>query len=366
MIANDHNLGSDVPLKNPDRNVSSFAMQLKYAQGTEAIESKPSDGVGSHLNLENETMGRTSDIEDDVFDNLENMFKALGLCMMEIGLCLARICDMAIGGNELEQSLLESCAAKGRLIHYHSMVDSLVLREAGPKKGSSKRNANNHARSKENLLKGANLDTNGNEVRLREIHPNLWQQWHFDYGIFTLLTDPMFLLSSHRTTVKSEFSNSSGQECASPSGHSYLQVFHPNKNKVLMVKASPESFIVQVGESADILSKGKLRSTLHCVRRPARFENLSRETFVVFLQPAWSKTFSISDYPMEHYNPSVHHLEQAEDHYFADQDQNALTQEIQKIVPPLSARLKDGMTFAEFSRETTKQYYGGSGLQSNK
>jgi hypothetical protein len=27
--------------------------------------------------------------------------------------------------------------------------------------------------------------------------------------------------------------------------------------------------------------------------------------------------------------------------------------------------LKDGMTFAEFSRETTKQYYGGSGLQSN-
>ncbi|KAB2050644.1 hypothetical protein ES319_A12G002500v1 [Gossypium barbadense] len=281
-ILRDHNLGSDVPLKNPDRNVSSFAMQLKYAQG---------------------------------------------LCMMEIGLCLARICDRAIGGNELEQSLLESCAAKGRLIHYHSMVDSLVLREAGPKKGSSKRNPNNHARSKENLMKGANLDTIGNEVRLCEIHPNLWQQWHYDYGIFTLLTDPMFLLSSHRTTAKSEFSNSSDQECASPSGHSYLQVFHPNKNKVFMMKASPESFIVQ---------------------------------------PAWSKTFSISDYPMEHYNPSVHHLEQAEEHYFADQDQNALTQEIQKIVPPLSARLKDGMTFAEFSRETTKQYYGGSGLQSNK
>ncbi|PPS07751.1 hypothetical protein GOBAR_AA12911 [Gossypium barbadense] len=322
-------LARKLALLSPDdrkhRNVSSFAMQLKYAQGMEAIESKPSDGVGSLLNLENETMGSIGDFEDDVFDNLENMFKALGLCMMEIGLCLARICDRAIGGNELEQSLLESCAAKGRLIHYHSMVDSLVLREAGPNKGSSKRNPNNHARSKENLMKGANLDT-----------------------------------------IKSEFSNSSDQECGSPSGHSYLQVFHPNKNKVFMVKASPESFIVQVGESADILSKGKLRSTLHCVRRPARFKNLSRETFVVFLQPAWSKTFSISDYPMEHYNPSVHHLEQAEEHYFADQDQNALTQEIQKIVPPLSARLKDGMTFAEFSRETTKQYYGGSGLQSNK
>ncbi|XWS76354.1 hypothetical protein CRYUN_Cryun01aG0169100 [Craigia yunnanensis] len=341
-------------------------MQLKYAQGPESIETKPSHRVGSNLNLENENIGRIRDFEDDGFDDLQNMFKALGFCMMELGLGLARICDRAIGGNELEQSLLESCAAKGRLIHYHSMVDSLVLREAGRRKGSSKRHANNHARSEQKLLKGANLVTNGNEVGSCEIHSNVWQQWHYDYGIFTVLTDPMFLLSSQQTTANSEFPISSDQECASPSGHSYLQIFHPNKNKVLIVKSSPESFIVQVGESADILSKGKLRSTLHCVRRPARLENLSRETFVVFLQPAWSKTFSISDYPMEHYNTGWQPLEQTEENNFADQDQNALTQEIQKILPPLSARLKDGMSFAEFSRETTKQYYGGGGLQSNK
>ncbi|KAE8665431.1 Detected protein of unknown function [Hibiscus syriacus] len=225
--ANDHNLGSDVPLKNPDRNVSSFAMQLKYDQG-------------------------------------------IRICMMEIGLCLARICDRHIGGNELEQSLLESCAAKGRLF----------------------------------------ITTQWS----CEIHANLWQQWHYDYGIFTVLTDPVFLMSSHQAAENSEVSVSSDQECASPSGHSYLQVFHPNKNKVLMVKSSPESFIVQVGESADILSKGKLRSTLHCVQRPARLS-------------------------LEHYNPSVQPLEQAEEKNFSDQ---------------------------EFSRETTKQYYGGSGLQSNK
>ncbi|KAK8718016.1 hypothetical protein V6N13_045265 [Hibiscus sabdariffa] len=355
-ILRDHNLGSDVPLKNPDRNVSSFAMQLKYDQVPESIESKPSH--------ENENMDGIGGFEDDGFDNLEHMFNALGFCMMEIGLCLARICDRHIGGKELEQSLLESCAAKGRLIHYHSMVDSIVLRKAGQRKGSSK--SNNHARRKENLSKSSNLETNGNEVRSCEIHSSLWQQWHYDYGIFTVLTDPMFIQSSHQATEESKLSISSDQECASPSGHSYLQVFHPNKNKVLMVKSSPESFIVQVGESADILSKGKLRSTLHCVQRPARLENLSRETFVVFLQPAWSKTFSISDYPMEHCNTRVQPLEQAEENDVSDQDQNALTLEIQKIVPPLSARLKDGMTFAEFSRETTKQYYGGSGLQSNK
>ncbi|KAE8686157.1 hypothetical protein F3Y22_tig00111084pilonHSYRG00063 [Hibiscus syriacus] len=294
-ILRDYNLGSDVPLKNPDRNVSSFAMQLKYDQGLESIERKPSH--------KNENMDRIGDFEDDGFDNLEHMFKALGFCMMEIGLCLARICDRHIGRNELEESHVKF------------------------------------------------MPTYGNSGIMT--------------GIFTLLTDPMFL-TSHRAAENSEVSVSSDQECASPSGHSYLQVFHPNKNKVLMVKSSPESFIVQVGESADILSKGKLQSTLHCVRRPARLANLSRETFVEFLQPPWGKTFSISDYPMEHYNPSVQPLEQAEENTFSDQGQNALTLEIQKIVPPLSARLKDGMIFAEFSRETTKQYYGGSGLQSNK
>lgn len=347
-ILREHNLGSDVPLKNPDRNVSSFAMKLKYAQGAESIETKPSHSVVSHLNLENENIGSISGFRDDGFDDLENMFKALGFCMMELGLCLARICDMAIGGNELEQSLLESCAAKGRLIHYHSMTDSLVLRESGRRKGSSKRHSNNSS-------KGANLDTIGNEVRSCGIPTELWQQWHYDYGIFTVLTDPMFLLSSQQTAATGEYPVCSGLECDSPSGHSYLQIFHPSKNKVFIVKSAPDSLIVQVGESADILSKGKLRSTLHCVHRPARLENLSRETFVVFLQPAWSKTLSTSDHPMEHYNPG-----------FVDQNQNALTQEIQKIVPPLSARLKDGMTFADFSRETTKQYYGGSGLQSKK
>ncbi|XVE73078.1 hypothetical protein DITRI_Ditri11bG0088900 [Diplodiscus trichospermus] len=343
-------------------------MQLKYAQVSESIEIKPSHRVSSHFNLVNENIGRISDFEDDGFDDLENMFKALGFCMMELGLCLARICDRAIGGNELEQSLLESCAAKGRLIHYHSIVDSLVLREAGRRKGSNKRHAKNHVKSEQILSKGrgTNLDTNGNEVRSCKIHPNLWQQWHYDYGIFTVLTDPMFLLSSQQTTANSELPISSYEECASPNGHSYLQIFYPNKNKVLMVKSSPESFIIQVGESADILSKGKLRSTLHCVHRPARLENISRETFVVFLQPAWSKTFAISDYPMEPFNAGCQPLEQGEENDFADQDQNAPTQEIQTIIPPLSARLKDGMTFAEFSRETTKQYYGGSGLQSNK
>ena len=78
----------------------------------------------------------------------------------------------------------------------------------------------------------------------------------------------------------------------------HSQIFNPYKNNACMVKASPESFIIQMGESADTNLKGKLGLTLHSVSRPAKLGSLSRETVVVFLQSAWNKTFSISYYPI--------------------------------------------------------------------
>ncbi|XP_010523685.1 PREDICTED: uncharacterized protein LOC104801985 isoform X3 [Tarenaya hassleriana] len=262
-------------------------------------------------------------LKEDEFTNLEGAFKELGFCMMEMGLCIARVCDGEIGGRELEDSLLESCTAKGRLIHYHSAADKLLLRDALRRTRSMRQKMSR---------------------KHEGIYLDLWQQWHYDYGIFTVLTDPMFLSSS-------SLSKAGAVQC----GHTYLKIYHPSENKVYLVKSPPpDSFIVQVGESADVLSKGKLRSTLHCVCRPEKLDHVSRETFAVFLQPSWSKTFSYSDYVM--------------DHIKLDSQLKAsdLRREIQKIVPPLSSRLKDGMTFAEFARQTTKQYYGGSGLQSSK
>ncbi|XP_010523684.1 PREDICTED: uncharacterized protein LOC104801985 isoform X2 [Tarenaya hassleriana] len=305
-ILKEHHLGSDVPLKNPDRNVSSFSAQLKYAQSSDKFCHEVSTNP---------------DLQEDEFTNLEGAFKELGFCMMEMGLCIARVCDGEIGGRELEDSLLESCTAKGRLIHYHSAADKLLLRDALRRTRSMRQKMSR---------------------KHEGIYLDLWQQWHYDYGIFTVLTDPMFLSSS-------SLSKAGAVQC----GHTYLKIYHPSENKVYLVKSPPpDSFIVQVGESADVLSKGKLRSTLHCVCRPEKLDHVSRETFAVFLQPSWSKTFSYSDYVM--------------DHIKLDSQLKAsdLRREIQKIVPPLSSRLKDGMTFAEFARQTTKQYYGGSGLQS--
>ncbi|CAI8602929.1 unnamed protein product [Vicia faba] len=347
-ILKEHNLGSDVSLKNPHRSVSSFAMQLNYSKADS--EENEIDEARFYGNG---------------FESLGSVFRELGFCMMEVGLRLARICDKAIGGNELEQSLLESLAAKGRLIHYHSHLDSILLQEFDKSKTNNKKGV----KIKNNIksLEGSCLDSVACDDA---VHSDLWQQWHYDYGIFTVLTAPLFLSPTYSELSTTQDSRS-WVECPSPTGHTNLQIYDPNKKKVVMVRAPPESFIVQVGESADIISKGKLRSTLHSVYRPLKFENLSRETFVVFLQPAWTKTFSISDYPIgkSAFDGVVGQcigLDEFDDEQQSGQDNNKLSLEIQKIVPPLSSRLKDGMTFAEFSRETTKQYYGGKGLQSNR
>lgn len=429
-ILKEHGLGSDVPLKNPDRTVSSFAMQLKYSQG---------DSINSIETNHKEDNSNKSEYFH--LQNLGNTFKGLGFCMMDLGLCLARICDLALGGLDLEKSLLDSSSAKGRLIHYHSSLDNRILRESAKRNKSTKKRVTKPSTG------------NGNQS-------DMWQQWHYDYGLFTILTLPIFIMPkdtdictynlggmmqpifsldpqyhihksmtqtcaqninvcplpkyenfclsgkqkcpfpedtnmhkdilggrmqtiyssdpqhhihesvtqicaqtytdnpclcmNHDPLPKDEiFCSSGNQECPSPSGDTYLKIFNRNKNKVQMVKADPESLIIQVGEAAEILSRGKLRANLHSVSRPEKMRELSRETFVVFLQPRWDKRFSISDYSSERIESCV-------------TEDTSIGQELHEIVPPLSSRLKDGMTFAEFSLETMKQYFGGRGLQSNR
>ncbi|XP_038717705.1 uncharacterized protein LOC120010874 [Tripterygium wilfordii] len=94
LILKKHNLGRNVPLKNPDRKVSSFA-------------TRP-----SQLKVNQE----------------------LGFCIMELGLYLARACDRALGGHKLVQSLLDSGMTKGCLIHYHSILDGINLKQADSRK----------------------------------------------------------------------------------------------------------------------------------------------------------------------------------------------------------------------------------------
>ncbi|CAN0898447.1 hypothetical protein LINGRAHAP2_LOCUS19710 [Linum grandiflorum] len=355
LILKEHGLGTDVPMKNPDRKVSSFAMQLKYVEALEGGQA-----VNMPLDL---SMADSKDDRYIVSAAGDNEFCDLGYCMMKLGLCLARVCDKAMGGEELERSLLESGTAKGRLVHYHSNFDNVVQKWSFRNMGSSNKIADVKG-GEEHPVKDERRQFEHSDFIKTGSHDKLWQQWHYDYGIFTVLTAPMFL----GTSCPSEnvmMAEVPVKECYYPGRNTNLQIFNPNKNNVCMVRTSPENFIIQVGESADILSKGKLRSTLHCVNRPQKMEFLSRETFVVFLQPAWSKTFSLTGHKTV--------VQSCSDDQWSN-DGNGLSghgsdtckEDVYKLVPPLSSRLKEGMTFAEFARETTKQYYGGSGLQANR
>lgn len=362
-------MGSDVPLKNLDRTVSPFTMNLKYSQSVLASSGKAyqSDVEDCMVTDNREEESLATDIKI-----LRSIFEVLGSLMIELGCRLGRVCDRVIGGQDLEQSLFEAFTAKGRLMHYHSDFDNLFLQESSKRKKSANghlgaKSLSNSARGTEKLLRNnqTTVGSNGNVGDANE--SKLWQKWHYDYGIFTILTEPMFLSPSlSRTTSKDGFSSVSHQELPSPSGHSYLQIYHPIKNSVSLVKVPPDSFLVQVGESANILSKGRLRATLHSVSRPARPKDLSRENFVVFLHPAWNKTFSVLNYPVDQWWSGDQQLNGCTEESCIKLDSEKLPQEIYKMVPPLSTRLKEGMTFAEFSKETTKQYYGGSGLQSKR
>ncbi|KAL0924695.1 hypothetical protein M5K25_005545 [Dendrobium thyrsiflorum] len=395
QVLKDIGLGSDVSMRNLDRAVSSFAMQLKYEQFSNLESVSPLFNNGQE-DIEEMQKRRTVDDWQGFHGHeqqlIGNIFRELGLCMMELGFQLAQVCDNLIGGKELGQSILDAGTAKGRLIHYHSVLDNLLLKEENKRtKGSiskarpttssvinlpntlSLTNLHVSASSDNKVL--PNFMKNEDEQFLcgkistgvscrRKYFSNLWQQWHYDYGIFTVLTSPLFMSSCG---LNDSFCF---KDCSSPDEHTYLQLYDSNNDRVLLVKASPESFIIQVGESADILSNGKLRSTLHSVGRPSEIESLSRETFVVFLQPPWNKVLPIPSYLMDAEVKDEEHLASNDaclvGHMVGSGDSNHIVQEIFRSIPPLSSRLRRGMTFAEFSRETTKQYYGGGGTQSGR
>ena len=381
-----HGLGSDMPLKKLDRSVSSFAKLLRHSgkltllelvNNTESI----SNGIVC-LEKVHDFDGSEESNSDDDMDNIGELVTELGLYMMELGILIARACDIVIGGGQLEKSITDFGTAKARLIHYHSELDNIVIREkdSSTRKCSLKKVAvkpyqlgsQRRSRSlcpcciksedmtsvmaiKDNNSRDTSVEGQAAEISLL----NLWQEWHYDFGILTVLTAPLFLSASEGEECLI------GQEYHHPNGHTHLQLC--NGRKIFSVKCSPESFIVQVGEAADILSSGKLKSTLHSVSRPTSYTDISRETFVVFLQPSWDKTLSYPDYCLDTEEQSSHNNETSiiSNGSAGSCAEDVHMQNIMEKIPPLSSRLKEGMTFAEFSQQTTKQYYGGGGIQQN-
>ncbi|KAL6620665.1 hypothetical protein ACP70R_035804 [Stipagrostis hirtigluma subsp. patula] len=219
----------------------------------------------------------------DHLPELEIAFKDLGKLMLEVGLMLAHHCDRYVmqqgvgpyDGKSLEQIIACSRCHKGRLLYYYPRQFSKLKEDQSV---------------------------------------SSWCGWHTDYGSLTGLTCGLFMRQS--------------VEIPAPDTGAGLCI-RTRDNRVVKVTFEDDELAYQIGETAEILSRGHLCATPHCVQAPSGENalNIDRSTFAFFMQPDWNEMLKL---PSE----SPHH---------------------QDLIPPNGA-----LTFGEYSERLLNKYYQGT------
>uniref|UniRef100_A0A0E0HHY4 Fe2OG dioxygenase domain-containing protein n=1 Tax=Oryza nivara TaxID=4536 RepID=A0A0E0HHY4_ORYNI len=228
-------------------------------------------------------------------------FKALGKLMLEVGLMLAHHCDRYVmqqgvgpyDGESLEQTIASSRCHKGRLLYYY------------PRQFSKQE-------------EGGSVSS--------------WCGWHTDHGSLTGLTCALFT------------KNSMEIPCPDSAAGLYIRtrddkvVKHIIQERVMWsalieillhkVTFEENELAYQVGETTEILSRGRLCATPHCVKAPSseNASNVDRSTFAMFMQPDWDEKLKFpSEIPYH-----------------------------QELIPPNGT-----LTFGEYSERLVNKYYQG-------
>ncbi|XP_015572521.1 uncharacterized protein LOC8278593 isoform X2 [Ricinus communis] len=188
---------------------------------------------------------------DSILPELEIAFKGLGKLILDVGVMLAYHCDqyvskgMKTNKNEsLEQILLRSRCHKGRLLYYFP------------------------AQKREYIQDGHSVSS--------------WCGWHTDHGSLTGLTCAMF--------------KGDGVEIPCPDSAAGLYI-KTRTDQIVKVIYGEDEIAFQVGETTEILSRGYLCATPHCVRAPKGQEasGVDRSTFALFMQPDWDEMLNFPD-----------------------------------------------------------------------
>ncbi|MCE9671858.1 isopenicillin N synthase family oxygenase [Myxococcus stipitatus] len=222
------------------------------------------------------------------FPQLRPAFMALGQKMVDVGLLVAAQCDRYVKSRlgerlapeaELERTIRESRACKARLLYYFAINE-----DATPRTRDS------------------------------------WCGWHSDHGSLTALCPAMYFEAEPGAKQPSR------QDIAVPDPEAglYVRTRTGEERKVVIPR---DCLAFQIGESAQIVTGGLLRSTPHAVQALAypASRNISRSTFAVFMQPD-------NDAPMA----------------------------APKGTDPAETRVgafQPGMTFGEFARATFAKFY---------
>ncbi|XP_073018259.1 uncharacterized protein [Primulina eburnea] len=181
----------------------------------------------------------------DAVPELEMEFKALGKLILDVGLLLAYHCDryasngFRVHENEgLLQILLRSRCHKGRLLYYFPSLQSSSIED------------------------GDSMSS--------------WCGWHTDHGSLTGLTCGMFMKDA--------------VELPSPDSAAGLYV-KTQSGQIIKVVYGEDEIAYQIGETTEILSRGRLCATPHCVQAPKgeAAAGVERSTFALFMQPNWDE-----------------------------------------------------------------------------
>ncbi|KAI0257426.1 Clavaminate synthase-like protein [Lactifluus subvellereus] len=204
-------------------------------------------------------------------EGFESAFKELGSFVLDVGLKLAAACQPFASSHLTDSSLSlsklisSSQTTKARLLHYFP-----------PSPGGS-------------------LPAEDEPI-------DSWCGFHVDHSLLTGLCSALYI--KHAPGVPPKVVPS-----PSPSSGLYIRTRGGELTKVTI---PPDCLAFQTGEALQLATAGRLRATPHCVRVGAgdRTEDVSRETFALFMQPdvnqRISETETFGEFSMrifdDHYN----------------------------------------------------------------
>eukprot|EP00752_Nemacystus_decipiens_P006991 g6270.t2 len=279
-------------------------------------------------------------------------FKDLGRAVVRVGELVARQCDSYIAAmhtgyeeGKLSRIVSSSRCPKGRLLHYFPRSAPAVSGASG--RGSGSGSGSRTAAGGDDPTagggavaapaaddagggSGAAAGRDGGGVEDDGAFSD-WCGWHHDHSALTGLVPAMFL-------------DSNGGEVAN--GDPQCGLYIRSRRQGELVKATlppgePASscLLFQIGETTQVLSGGALQATPHAVRSTTQ-QDVSRETFAVFMQPEWGESM---DVPRGTELSAVRSLH----------SESLLP----RAAAPITDRLRPGMDFGEFTEATYAAYY---------
>ena len=214
----------------------------------------------------------------ELFPNFEDQIMQLTHFMTEITLWVARLCDAylewkstSIGSRthssgSIYESLQSKLNTKARLLYYYASKGD------GDSDGKTSRDDGT-----------TTIDTNN-------VENDDWCGWHKDHGSLTALLPGMLIDESSSQQVHQEHQQDQTTNTNDQPAGLYIQT---RNGSSVHVSLPPTSIGIQLGETVEIMSGGKLVATPHAVKsgtRAGSSPRVGRASLAVFTQPMSNQT----------------------------------------------------------------------------